>query len=391
MNKPSIIVINSHPIQYYTPLYKKFQNELDIDLQVWFCSKIGVEEYFDEEFNTKLKWDIPLLEGFKYEFLKNFSFFKINSPFIGLINLQIISKLFFIRKSIIWIDSWSQITFILAIIFGKLFGHKIYFRAETPLSHEILKNKLYLKLRIVFFKFLFMFIDKFLYIGEQNNSFYKYYGVKESKLVFMPYCIDNNYFSQLSNFKSSNLFETYKIKIDHKIIMFCGKFINKKRPLDLIKAYQNIKCKNHKISLLLVGTGPLESQIKDFVLANKIDDIHITGFVNQSMIKYFYNISDVFVMCSGSGETWGLATNEAMNFSSSIVISDLTGCSNDLVTEGLNGYKFSTGNVEELAISINNALFLDKTKIVEEHRKKLNIFSYATCVNNLKSLISNDK
>ena len=121
MNKPSIIIINSHPIQYYTPLYKKFQNELDIDLQVWFCSKIGVEEYFDEEFNTRLKWDIPLLEGFKYEFLKNFSLFKNNYPFIGMINLQIIPKLFFIRKSIIWIDSWSQITFILAIFFWKTF------------------------------------------------------------------------------------------------------------------------------------------------------------------------------------------------------------------------------------------------------------------------------
>ena len=388
MNKTSLIIINSHPIQYYTPLYKKINKDLNVDLEVWFCSNMGVENYFDKEFNINLKWDIPLLDGFAYTFLKNFSILKNkNFPIFGLINLNIIPKLFLKRKSIIWVDSWSQLSFILAIIFVKLFGHRIFFRSETPLSHEILKSNFYLKFRHVIFKFLFSFIDKFLYIGEQNRKFYKYYNVDDSKLVFMPYCVDNNYFSELNQIQALNYSNKYGIEKGHQIIMFCGKFISKKNPLDIIKAFEKIKIYNSKLSLILVGTGPLELELKNYINNHKLQDVHITGFINQTEIKYFYNLADVFVMSSGVGETWGLATNEALNFHSSIVVSHLTGCTIDLVTEGINGFTFITGDIDDLSNSIKGALLLDKSIIIEENRKKIKIFSYNTCINSLSKLL----
>ena len=171
-----IIVIDSHPIQYYTPLYKEIGHSGNFDLEVWFCSKIGLENYFDKEFNTNVKWDIPLLEGFNYVFLKNWSIFQnFEWPLIRLINLGLIWRLFKLEKSVIWVHSWGQTSFIMAIIFAKLFGHTVCLRAETPLIHEKLKNNYYLLIRKFILKIFFSFIDKFLYIGSENKLFYKYY------------------------------------------------------------------------------------------------------------------------------------------------------------------------------------------------------------------------
>lgn len=59
----------SHPIQYQAPLLRRIAQEPDIDLTVFFSSDLSVRGYHDAGFGVKVEWDIPLLEGYKYEFL----------------------------------------------------------------------------------------------------------------------------------------------------------------------------------------------------------------------------------------------------------------------------------------------------------------------------------
>jgi hypothetical protein len=42
-------------------------------LKVYYCSDESVRGMKDKGFGIDLKWDIPLLEGYKYKFLKNYS------------------------------------------------------------------------------------------------------------------------------------------------------------------------------------------------------------------------------------------------------------------------------------------------------------------------------
>ena len=379
-----IIIIDSHPIQYYTPLYKELVYSGKFDLEVWFCSKIGLENYFDKEFNTNVKWDIPLLEGFNYVFLKNWSIFKnFEWPLIRLINLGLIWRLFKLEKSVIWVHSWGQISFILAIIFAKLFGHTVCLRAETPLIHEKLKNNYYLLIRKFILKIFFSSIDKFLYIGSENKLFYKYYGIKNDQLTFSPYCVNNEFFRRQFN---KYIDEVDKIKLefniplDKKIILTSGKLIQKKRPLDILKAFELLE-PNH--FLIFLGGGPLEKYLQDYIEQKKLSNVLITGFVNQTEISKYYVVVDVYVMASQVGETWGLSTNEIMNFNAALVISDLVGCSSDLIIEDQNGYVYPCGNILGLKNSIEMALKLDKSKVKEINKLKLEEFSYQTIVNNL--------
>ena len=59
----------SHPIQYQAPLLRRIARDPGIDLTVLFGSDFSVRGYKDEGFGVDVKWDVPLLEGYKSEFL----------------------------------------------------------------------------------------------------------------------------------------------------------------------------------------------------------------------------------------------------------------------------------------------------------------------------------
>jgi glycosyltransferase involved in cell wall biosynthesis len=93
-------------------------------------------------------------------------------------------------------------------------------------------------------------------------------------------------------------------------------------------------------------------------------------------------------MCSGIGETWGLSTNEAMNFNLPVVISSLTGCSSNLVDK--NCYIFKTGDVKDLSLKIK-MFFKNNLELRKEMGLKskeiISKYSYEKIINGLKKII----
>ena len=59
----------SHPIQYQAPLLRRIAQQPDIDLTVLFGSDFSVRGYRDQGFGVGVKWDVPLLDGYKHVFL----------------------------------------------------------------------------------------------------------------------------------------------------------------------------------------------------------------------------------------------------------------------------------------------------------------------------------
>jgi glycosyltransferase involved in cell wall biosynthesis len=388
--KGKIIFINTHPIQYFAPLYREINKSNLFKLKVIFLSDHGIEEDFDNEFNSKFKWDIPLTEGYDFEILKNISLNPgVYKGFFGIINFSIFRKLFFQKKSIIIVHGWSPLSCFISIIISKLFGHITCLRAETPLIHELKKNKIILIFRKILFKyFLFNFVDYFLYIGNQNKKFYKFYGVNSSKLIFTPYSVNNDKFTNLYHKNINRKLELKKelgFNLKKKIILFSGKLINKKNPVDLLRSVISLNRKD--LFIVFMGDGLLRKKINEVARKNNFINYNITGFINQSEIYKYYLISDLFVMCSGEGETWGLSTNEAMNFNLPIIISDMTGCSSDLVNK--NGFVFARGNIDELSKKLNKFFSLSERQINSMKNESGNLiksYSYTNIIEGLKMI-----
>ncbi|HWA35038.1 MAG TPA: glycosyltransferase family 4 protein [Cyclobacteriaceae bacterium] len=352
-----IIFINTHPIQYFAPLYQQMARDSDLQLTVLYLSSETVAGYRDSEFGVNVNWDIPLLTGYNHAFVRNNSWKAgIKNGFFGLVNFGVIGALRKqSRNTMVVIHGWSHFSLVLSIWAAWFCRLHVCIRGESPLKHENFKVSPKSWLRRLFRNALiFPFVDSFLYIGSQNRKFYEACGIPDRKLHFTPYSVDNERFRR-SYLELSQRRDTFRAKIgipnNVLVVLYAGKYIPKKRPMDLLHVIAHHP--DLSFFLVMVGDGELRPQMETFVDENRLrHKILLTGFINQSAIAGYYAIADLFVMCSGQGETWGLSVNEAMNFNLPLLISDLTGCAEDLVKPGENGYIFATGNKDEIASHI---------------------------------------
>lgn len=371
-------------------MYAEMAKDENVDVTVLYCSRQGAEDALDRQFNANVRWDIPILEGYRHIFLKNYAPHPTLYSFWGLQNWGIIQHLWRSPKSVLVVNGWGHFINLVAMVAAKFMGHIVCLRGESPLLLEKQKTARSLRFRKVFLgKFLFRFVDRFLYIGQQNKQFYQFYQIPESKLVASPYSVDNQRFQ---SFLPKNKEEKHALRRElglpeHKIIvLYSGKYIAKKRPMDLLRA--SLLLPSEKCAIVMMGEGELRPEMERFASEHRLQNIILTGFVNQSEIPKYYAASDVLVMCSDANETWGLAVNEAMNLGLSAVLSDQIGCARDLVKEGENGFIYPMGDVAVLAEKLNLVVSDDDFR-KNAGRRSLEIierYSYTQIIANLKNL-----
>jgi glycosyltransferase involved in cell wall biosynthesis len=392
MKNKKVIYFLSHPIQYFSPLLKALSKEIDIE--VYYFSDASVRGSIDKEFGEKVKWDLPMLEGYKYKFLKNYVRYKgLNNRFFDVFNPGVFAAISNAKADIVIVNGWTYSSNWMAIVYAKILGRKVWLRGENPLNQELQKSRgvLFIK-KIILKHFLFRWlVDKCLFIGTQSKAFFEYYGVTHDRLLYTPYAVDNNFFQDAwSNYKDKlpQIKQELGLPLNKKMVVFSGKYIPKKRPLDLLSAFS--KMDSEQYYLVMVGNGELRSQMECIIQDKKMNNVLLTGFINQSEIPKYYAIADVFVMCSGMGETWGLSVNEAMNFSKPVIVSDTTGCSDDLVIHGKNGFVYPEGNIEQLKNCLERSLQDDvfRMRAGKESFMLVQRFSISKIVEQLKNAIT---
>ncbi|MEZ0610031.1 glycosyltransferase [Fibrella sp. WM1] len=388
-----LLIINSHPIQYFAPLYRQLAASEQFDLDVLYCSRHGLAGETDRQFGQPVQWDIPLLEGYRHRFLSNQSPNPSIYSFWGLLNLSVVKALWQSPRGVVMVYGWAYAVCWLTILSAKLMGHQVCMRAESPLRLETSKSLFRQQIRRwVLGKGLLRLVDYALYIGEQNRAFYRHMGVAEQKLIFCPYAVDNARFQQAAAEQVScraELRRRLSISPTQKVLLYCGKYIPKKRPVDLLKAVAVLR--RADVAVVLVGDGPLRPALEAFCREQQLANVHLTGFVNQSEIVRYYALADVFVLCSDEAETWGLVTNEAMNAGLPVVLSQAVGCADDLVQSGQNGYSYPCGNVPALAAALNQLLDMpavDWLRFRACSRAIVDRYSYGQTVRNLQDALS---
>jgi glycosyltransferase involved in cell wall biosynthesis len=192
---------------------------------------------------------------------------------------------------------------------------------------------------------------KCLYVGESNKRFYERAGIPTDVLYFSPRCVENDRFEgDWKQLKEERPVLRSEMGIGESAVcfLFCGKFVEKKRPTDVIKAFETARQSTDvPMHLLMVGDGTLYPEVREQV--DEGAPITFTGFLNQTEIGEAYAAADVLVLPSDYGETWGLVVNEGMIFELPAIVSDRVGCGPDLVRDGETGYVFPFGDSEALA------------------------------------------
>jgi glycosyltransferase involved in cell wall biosynthesis len=132
------------------------------------------------------------------------------------------------------------------------------------------------------------------------------------------------------------------------VFAFAGKLIDKKRPLDFIRAVARAQSEEPNLGGLIIGDGPLRSACEQEIKRSGAT-VRLAGFLNQSEIVAGYCAADALVLPSDGGETWGLVVNEAMACGLPCLVSDHVGCGPDLIANQGTGAIFRLADVEQLA------------------------------------------
>jgi glycosyltransferase involved in cell wall biosynthesis len=354
-----LAIITTHPVQYNAPLFKMLALLPGLEVKVFYTLGRSYSELKDKGFGKPITWDIPLLDGYTYEFIENTSKNPGSYHFRGVENPAIIDKVEAFKPTVVLVYGWSFVSHLKVM---RYFKNRIpvYFRGDSTLLDE--QKGLKVLFRRLFLRWVYRHIDKALYVGTRNKQYFLQHGLKMHNLVFAPHAIDNKRFSDGVNYneESKRIRAEAGISEHNVVFLFAGKLENKKSPLLLIKAFNYLQVKNS--SLLLVGNGILEESLRAAAKGNK--NIHFLQFQNQSEMPAVYRAADVFVLPSGGpGETWGLAVNEAMACGLPVIVSDKVGCTIDLVQEGINGYIFGSGNLKSLTEKLYLCAAMSKAEL----------------------------
>lgn len=347
-----IAIITTHPIQYYAPVFQLLQQQDGVNIKVFYTWGKKAIKKFDPDFEKNIDWDIPLLDGYEYEWVKNTSANPGSHHFNGIVNPNLIPQVIAWQPEAILVYGWAYHAHLKVIRF---FKNKIpiYFRGDSTLLD--VRNDFKAFLKKIYLKWVYRQIDHAFYVGSNNKAYFKKYGLKEDQLSFAPHAIDNDRFAVNRTADALKLRQTLAIPPGDLLILFAGKFEEKKSPHLLIDAFCSLGVQSSH--LLFVGNGHLEKSLK--AKADKIKNIYFLDFQNQSIMPAIYQACDLFCLPSkGPGETWGLAVNEAMASGKPVLVSDRVGCQTDLVIPGFTGEVFKTENLfditEKLGMLLKN-------------------------------------
>ena len=381
-----LAIVLSHPVQYYSPWFRWIAKHTNLELKVFYLSDAGVAASHDEKFGRIISWDIDLLSGYDHEFVPNQARQPDTTRFSGLHNPTLRGRL----------STWKPKA---VLLFGYAYRSHLglILRPPAPLifrgdSHLIGQPRVPLLKRILL-RLLYGQFAAVTYVGRANRRYFQEFHVPESKLHFVPHCVNADHFRSTPERRRQALALRDQLGLTGKrVILFAGKFVPQKQPLELLQSFISIA--TPKDALVLLGDGAEKLALEKLAAAHPDVAVHFLPFANQSEIPIRYLLADIFVLPSrGNYETWGLAVNEAMHLGVPCLVSNRVGCQKDLVTDGETGWVFDPEQPEAMGRKLTSALSTleNPTELDRMHAAvatRIAHYTYAQATDGLQAALS---
>jgi glycosyltransferase involved in cell wall biosynthesis len=330
--------LTTHPIQYQVPIFRELARTPDLDLTVFFC-QLPDDKTQGNGFGLDFQWDVPLLDGYSYVVLSNVSPNPSVTEFNGCDTPEIANYVRSRPFDAFIVNGWVVRSCLQTLRACRRHSVPCVVRGEANLLRPRPWWKHLLHRRLV------RKYAAHLYIGKANRAFYESHGIGDEQLFFAPYCVENERFANLPDIDDRRTAMRRQLGIPDDVVcfLFSGKFVPKKHPLELLRAFSAAIRRGANAHLLMTGDGELRTRCEQFVDEQKWP-VAFSGFLNQSRMPDAYAAADCLVLPSDHGETWGLVVNEAMACGRPAIVSNLVGCAADLVLEDRTGAIFPFGD-----------------------------------------------
>lgn len=361
-----VLAVATHPVQYASPNFRRLAKHPELEFKVAYCSLRGAEAMHDPEFNTAVKWDVPLLDGYDWVEIRNQgsggeSFFGLYNP--GLWRLirhgnfdAVLCFAGYLRASF-WIAYLAAQFSRSAFLFGT--------DASTLASRRVSRWKLAAKKLL--WPRLFSLADQVIVPSSATRDVMLSLKIPAERITLTPYCVDNDWWIAESR-KVDRLAvrAAWGAAPSASVTLFCAKLQSWKRPMDLVRAFAIANSPD--ALLVFAGEGPLRPQLEKEAAALGIADrVRFLGFVNQSQLPAVYTSADILVLPS-EYEPFAVVVNEASCCWCPVAASDRVGAARDLIAPANPDLIFPCGDIDALARILREYLS-DRTQLANAARK----------------------
>jgi glycosyltransferase involved in cell wall biosynthesis len=262
---------------------------------------------------------------------------------------------------------------IAAIVAGKILGiptiissHGIRHKSlETILQGKFKKFLLKIEYKLDIFT-----VKNSKKVIVDNPAIKNYYEkIVNKKIDFIPIPIKVHYY-EYSPSKRNSLRNELNIPDFFKIILFVGRLSPEKNLITLMNSFIDISAKYPSLILLIVGSGIMESQLKEFAKGKEFEN-KVIFCGSRSDVDRFLSCCDIFVLPSFI-EGMSTALLEAMACNRAIICSDIS--ANRQLVSCDEAIFFNPSNGDELKIAILKLLKDDnmRQKLGDNAKKKTN-------------------
>lgn len=387
-----LAIVISHPIQYHAPLYRFLADDGRFDLKVFFMTDRGARPYFDVFAGTMVQYDNPILGGYDSTFLRT------GEP-KGKWEQRTEFMQFSLRRALagwspeaVYFHGYDNPAFWPAMAWCRRHGVTVLLRGE---NEDVLERPpLRRTARELFLRTLLPRIDAFLYIGVENKQFFLRRGIPESRLFYVPYSVDNDYFragasdAEIAEIRAA-VRATYGLEPGVRLFIYTHKLRGTMRPLDAVNAFVLAAPSFARPAALLVcGDGELRAECEEAARASPAPVV-FAGFISQSSLRQHMLASDVMV--NPAIEPWGCTVNEGLASGLAMIAADKVVGWPDMVRSGVNGEVYPTGELDALARLLEEFVRCSDVEIERRKAASLHLaeteLSFRTCADGIAAAI----
>ena len=180
------------------------------------------------------------------------------------------------------------------------------------------------------------------------------------------------YFPELIRYDAVQLFE-HKSQSDKVKILWSGREIDWKHPMDVLKSAQTLLSKGYDFEITMIGEGVLRKKLESYAEENRLTEVvSFHDFMSPSEVRECMLKSDIYLITSDYMEGWGAVVNEAMNAGCAVVANCGAGAVPYLIKHKENGMVYNNTDVAELTDHIEY-LILEK-----DARRQMGVNAYNT-------------
>jgi glycosyltransferase involved in cell wall biosynthesis len=355
-----VAICATHPIQYQAPLWRRLAGRPDLRVRVFYGCDMSVRGYRDEGFGSNVRWDVPLTDGYDFEFMSTdpktnrVGFFNPNGR-----GLETSMRRF--EPDVTLLTAYNGLFSLRALRAAARLSSATVMRHEAT---DLAVTRRFVKsaIRDRILRRIYARVDRFAAIGTNAVQHLSRLGVPHERIGRSGYCVDSEFLAAQKAAwcpRRDELRAGLGISADDVAFLFSGKLIQKKDPLLIPSALERLpEDQRARTHVIIAGDGELRASLESALRGIIGNRTHSFGFKNQSEIGRAYALSDYLILPSkrGAGETWGLVVNEAMQFGLPAIVSDAVGCHPDLVRDGVTGWTFAAGDSAALAAKMRLAI-----------------------------------